>query len=274
MSVTIGLIYFSATGNTRTIAATIKNELEAKEVIVKEFDITSLTDREKEIPLSKLDYIIFGFPIYGRKIPSVVKKWLETISGNNQRCGMFFTYGGPMRGDIHNETKVLLEARNFIVIGSAEMLGKHSFNVVKGWELLKDHPNVDDFNITKEYTHKLLEKFRRAKIDPIEFPLAEDNLLPPDPNRKSKRMITQYPSRNDKDCCMCRDCEELCSTGAFNADLGKAEAEKCILCMRCLAICPDQVIEINDMTEAFQDFVERLGLTPELLASRKSQYFI
>ncbi|MHA1463455.1 MAG: EFR1 family ferrodoxin [Candidatus Heimdallarchaeota archaeon] len=253
MSITIGLVYFSATGNTRTIATIMKNELEAKEVIVKKFDITSFTDRDKVIPFSELNYIIFGFPIYGRKIPSVTKKWLETISGKKQRCGMFFTYGGPMRGDIHNETKSLLEARNFVVIASAEMLGKHSFNIVKGWELLKDHPNVDDLNIAKEYTQKLLEKFTRANIESIDFPVAEDNLLPRDPNRKSIRLITQHPSRNDKDCCMCRDC---------------------ILCMRCLAICPDQVIEINDMTEGFQDFVERLGLTPELLASRKSQYFI
>ena len=85
-----------------------------------------------------------------------------------------------MRGDIHNETKVLLEARNFIVIATAEMLGKHSFNVVEGWELLKDHPNVADFNITKEYTQKLLEKFTRANIESIVFPVAEDNLLPPE----------------------------------------------------------------------------------------------
>ncbi len=274
MSLIVGLVYFSATGNTRTIATVMKNELEAKEVIVKEFDITSLTDRETEIPFSEFNYIIFGFPIYGRKIPVVTKKWLATISGNNQRCGMFFTYGGPMRGGIHNETRALLEARNFVVIASAELLGKHSFNVAKGWELLKGHPNVDDFDITKEYTHKLLEKFTRAIIEPIEFLVAEDNLLPLDPNRKRIRMITQHPTRRDKECCMCRDCEELCSTGAFSADFGKADTEKCILCMRCVSICPDQVIEINDMTECFQDFVESLGLTPELLASRKSQYFI
>ena len=274
---TIGIIYFSTTGMTKLFVDKVSNIIHNKGYQAKEINITSHKSREKKISFDEFDVVIFGFPIYGRQAPKPAREWLKTIKVEKKRCAMFFTYGGVMRGDIHNSTKKLLEESGFEVIASAEFLAKHTFSIAKGWELLENYPRIEDFDVAKEYTIKLLDKFNEEKIEPITFKLAEDNLAKPKPLKKddSREQLTiEKPSRKDQDCSMCRDCEELCSTGAFNADTGEADKDKCIWCMHCIAICPDEVIEINDLTEYFKFFKERLALTDELLNSRKSQYFI
>ncbi|HUU77123.1 MAG TPA: EFR1 family ferrodoxin [candidate division Zixibacteria bacterium] len=271
----IGLVYFSATGNTRKYANVIKDEIEKENSSIELIDITSLSDRQKEISFQNYNSLIFGFPVYGARVPSVVRNWFEKIKGSNHSSAMFFCYGGPILRKVHNETKELLEQRGFKIIASAEFLGKHSFNVAKGFSILEDRPNDEDFKIAREYAIKLLQKFKLEDFPLIDFPDEPPREIPPSIKNKPRiRLITHHPTRFDKECSMCRDCETNCSTGAFDADKGIADKEKCILCMRCIANCPDQVIQINDLTEGFISFMERLGLTKEDLTKKKSRFFI
>lgn len=272
----IGLIYFSATGNTLKIASEISKILKKENYQVLEYDITSLKNREKTIPFNELDFVIFGFPIYGRKPPKVVRNWIEKITAENKPCVMFFTYGGVMRGGIHVDTKNLLESQGFVVIGSAEFLAQHSFNVGEGFELLKGHPNKQDLDIVEQFTKELIKKIERKDFKPMELPFIDDKLTTPTTEQVKQKPLPRvsFPKRVTEICSMCYDCEELCSSGAFDAKKGLADEDTCIRCFRCILICPDNVIEINNLTDFYTVFRERLNLTDELLESRKSQYFI
>ena len=71
---------------------------------------------------------------------------------------------------------------------------------------------------------------------------------------------------------MCRDCESECPTQSFNADLGLSDPERCIECMRCVYICPDQVIRVDERMEAaYEDFKTHLHLTEAMMAAKMSK---
>ncbi|MBN1330560.1 MAG: EFR1 family ferrodoxin [Candidatus Heimdallarchaeota archaeon] len=271
-------VYFSATGNTAKIAGILNDEFYKNNFEVITFDITSYSNR-KPISFEQYDFVIFGFPIYGSFPPNIILEWLNTIKGNGKNCAQYFTYGGPTVGVAHYTTKELLNHQGYRVLASGEFLGKHTYNVGHGFNLMEGRPNEEDFQVAKEFAKEIIKKLVQDRIEEvtIERPENLDVLLKKrqePPNQPKRPSMISPPSRGGKICSMCFDCERLCPVHAFNAETGEANDELCIKCMRCLTICPDQVITINDLTELFNRFKERMDLSDAVLASKKSRYFI
>ena len=72
---------------------------------------------------------------------------------------------------------------------------------------------------------------------------------------------------------MCRTCEELCPSQAMNADLGEADNEKCLRCLKCLDNCPDNVLEIQDMSLLSEFILNANNLTKDELERRTSKFY-
>jgi ferredoxin-like protein FixX len=187
---------------------------------------------------------------------------------------MFFTYGARTTGYAHFHTKLLLEEAGFEVVLTAEFLGRHSFNV-GGWRILPDRPDKEDFAVAKTFVEYALERF--SQDEPIEFNLQK----PFGYNHGVKNLKTMpandeddwlHPLRVSDDCSMCCDCETECPTQAFDANSGDSDLEKCIECMRCVFICPDQVIEIDPrMEDVYEGFLTYWNLTEEMMNAKKSK---
>ncbi|MBD3190279.1 MAG: 4Fe-4S ferredoxin [Candidatus Heimdallarchaeota archaeon] len=272
----IGLVYFSGTGNTKTIAKTIRNELNKLGSIVEEIDITPYNSRRQEISFENYDAMIFGFPIYGSCIPEIIIEWIEKLNEQEKQCAMFFTYGGPTIGVAHYHTKNLLEDQGFRVIATAEFLGKHSFNFGPGFNFLEDRPNEEDLSIAKEYAKKIHSLFEKENIRSIDLkkPPQFDEFIERRESRQ-KRKSTIVPTRNGEECSMCMKCQEECPTNAFNANSGEADNEKCISCMHCISICPENVLKVTkDLTMFFNRLKSHFNLSEEVLDNRRSKYFI
>ncbi len=269
----VALIYFSATGNTLKIADVIERQLNELNVEVIKFDITSYSDRKKKIDLGPYQALVFGFPVHSWRAPRVVREWLEALDGKGKNCSMFFTYGGPNIGVSHYSTKQILEKQNFQVVSSAEFLGIHSFNL-GGWKFLENRPDQSDFDVAREYALKIYRKFTGEDSEVVNFekPKVIDRML--DAIEKYRfTVVTQLPSREGRECSMCRTCENLCPTNAMNADTGTADKDKCIVCFRCIANCPDDVLKVNDISSAYTKKVKREKLTEEVLNNRMSKIF-
>ena len=74
---------------------------------------------------------------------------------------------------------------------------------------------------------------------------------------------------------MCGDCEAECPTLAFNATTGLSDPGRCIECMRCVYICPDSVIKVdNRVKAAYEDFLAYWHLTEEMMDTKKSRIII
>ena len=190
---------------------------------------------------------------------------------------MFFTYGARTSGYAHFHTKLLLEEAGFKVVLSAEFLGRHSFNV-GGWRILPDRPDQEDFAVARTFVDYALERFHQE--DSTVF-----NLQKPFGYNHAVKWLRTAPASDEEDwlhpiritdeCSMCFDCENECPTQAFDANSGDSDLEKCIECMRCVYICPDQVIKIDpQMEEAYSGFLKYWHLTEEMMNAKKSKIII
>jgi len=71
---------------------------------------------------------------------------------------------------------------------------------------------------------------------------------------------------------MCRDCETECPTQAFDADMGLSDPERCIECMHCVYICPDEVLKVDErMKDAYEGFLTSWHLTEDMMNAKKSK---
>ena len=264
----IAILYFSGTGVTEEYANIIADELEQKGEVISLHNITSFKARETNIDFIECDALIFGFPVYGGRLPTVIEAWIPLLEGN-KRCSMYFTYGGRDLEWAHQIGYHLLSKAKFTVVLSAELLGKHSFNVAKGWNLASDRPSSHDIAIAKKFALESLKRFQGSDVK-WDYDLEDFTYQPRETKEYHGPFGIFFPFKT-QDCQMCYQCEEECPTQAFKLSLGKATNGVCIRCMRCVTICPDHVIEVGDASELFQQFKEKLDLSPENVKHKKSR---
>ncbi|MHA1274777.1 MAG: EFR1 family ferrodoxin [Promethearchaeota archaeon] len=266
----IAIFCFSPTNNTAKIGKEIKNYFENKGIKIKYFDITNKKSREINYELSEFNGIIFGSPIYYWRAPSLMRNWFETLNGDGIKAATFFTYGGVTNGVAHSDTKRILEKKGFNIIASAEFVGKHTYNVA-GWNLMLDRPNNDDFKVAKEFAELIYQRFKSNEN--IDFNPPTKDITERKLNMMEKRLgaAIPIPYRVDDSCSMCLKCEEMCPSGAMNAELGKPDKDLCIKCYRCVSICPENALKVKDMSKQFEFIKNSLNLTDDVLMSRKSR---
>ena len=193
----VGIVYFSATNNTKAIAEAIKNEMNELGTIATTINIAPYRTREELVSVESFDALVFGFPVWASVIPKVCRDWLLKLKGENKLCAMFFNYGGVTVGISHYHTKLLLNKQGFKVVASAEFLGKHTFNVAEGFEILPERPNEDDFTVAKEYAKAILEIFENESPPELEIdkPETADKIMERI-QQSSSRVIENPPTRN------------------------------------------------------------------------------
>lgn len=270
----IALVYFSATGNTKKIADTIKNYLAARRVFVTSIDITSYESRKKQLAFDEYDAVIFGFPIYSLRAPRICRQWLETLDGTGKKCAVFFTFGGFGKDPAHYYMKELLEKRSFTLVSTAEFLAVHTFNR-SGWQAAEGRPHAADLKAAEKFTEKTLRRFTGEDPDTIcdfDKPLYPSEQLDMAEQFRFK-LITQLPNRDSQSCSMCMLCENLCPTNAMDAEKGMANPASCIACFRCIANCPDGVLHTNDISGTWDNKLQTHHTTKKEIDQMKSKLY-
>ena len=268
------LAYFSATGNTEKMAEVIEGQFIELGADVDMLDITSYSKRQKKVDLSGYQAFVFGIPIHSVRAPRIVREWFETLDGRGKKCSTFFTYGGFGVHPAHYSTREILERRGFILVSSAEFLGKHTFNL-GGWSALKDRPDDSDFDIAREYAKKTYKRFSGEDggvVGELEKTEYTEKQLEDFENFRFMA-VSQLPTRDGEGCSMCMKCEELCPTQAMNAMKGEADRGKCIVCLRCVYICPENALKINDASALWPIKLQMEGETEETLRGKKSKIY-
>ncbi len=265
------IVFFSATGNTAKMATVIEERFTELGAEVTMSNVTSYNHRQEKTDLTSYDAVVFGLPVYSRRAPRVVRKWLRTLNGQGKKCSMFFTYGGFGTHPAHYSTRQILEEQHFHVVSSAEFLGAHAFNL-GGWKAMERRPDESDFTVAKEYVEITYRRFTDedegllGELEKTEYP---EELLDSAEALRFKK-VTQLPTREGSECSMCLTCEELCPTGAMDAELGEADKGKCIACLACVANCPENILAINDMSKSWSSKLEKEQVTEESLKEQKS----
>ncbi|PKN35823.1 MAG: 4Fe-4S ferredoxin [Deltaproteobacteria bacterium HGW-Deltaproteobacteria-19] len=269
------LNYFSATGNTAKIAKVLEEAFAAAGAEVDLHDITPYSRRREKIELKPYQAVVFGAPIHSWRAPRLVREWMRTLDGQGKKCSMFFSYGGFGVHPTHYSTRKILEEQGFIVVSSAEFPASHTFNI-GGWRAMAGRPDVTDFAAAKEYAERTYKRFTGE--DPAvtgEFEKTDYTEETLDAIEAFRfKVLTQLPGRGGDDCSMCMICEELCPSGAMNAEPGEADKEKCIACLGCVHNCPDSVLKINDMSQGWALKLQMEQITEDEMRKKKSRIYL
>jgi NAD-dependent dihydropyrimidine dehydrogenase PreA subunit/flavodoxin len=236
----ISTLYFSATGTTEKIVTGIAKRIAenyGEAITVNHMDFTLPEAREKELSFDEDTLVIAGVPVYAGRVPNVLLKFLNRISGNGATAVAVVLYGNRDYDDALIEFKHILEADGFNVIAGGAFIGEHSFSTT----LAGNRPDRQDMAAAADFADKIYDKIKRpGKISSAvvkgNIPY-RDYYRPRDPKGNPVNILKVTPKTNG-DCTDCRLCAEVCPMGSIDSEDVSKITGICIKCGACIKKCP------------------------------------
>ncbi|MCF8128527.1 MAG: EFR1 family ferrodoxin [Deltaproteobacteria bacterium] len=236
----INTLYFSATGTTEKIVTRIAEKIAenyGREITVSHMDFTLPEAREKTVSFDTDTLVVAGVPVYAGRVPNVLLKFLNKISGNGAKAVAVVLYGNRHYDDALIEFKDILEADGFNVIAGGAFIGEHSFSTT----LAGDRPDPQDMAAAADFADKIYDKIKTpGKIPAVtvkgNIPY-RDYYRPKDPNGNPVNILKVTP-KTKTDCLDCKLCAEVCPMGSIDSEDVSNITGICIKCGACIKKCP------------------------------------
>ena len=230
-------IYFSPTGGTKRVADRLAEGLgEACELV----DLCLLENAP--VTMDEQDVAVIAAPVYGGRIPQAAIDRLMGISGNGARAVVVAVYGNRDYEDALLELSDAAKQAGFSVVAGVAAIAEHSIARRFG----ANRPDEQDAIQLETFARKIRETLA-FELRPVSLPGNR-----PYKTRSVKSMVPQAT----EDCNACGICARKCPLGAIDwVKVQTADPEKCIGCMRCIAVCPSHARKGDEqmlqMIEAF-----------------------
>lgn len=212
--------YFSPTGGTKKVSSIFADAME-KEVIRHD-----LGSKEPMMEKPEGEMTVVASPVFGGRIPSVVREKIEKFSGTGKKAVTIAVYGNRAYEDALLEMNDILTKCGFTVIASGAFVAQHSMAPEVG----AGRPDGED----EKEIHKFAETVKNSTaVENVQVP--GNRLYKPEMNLPVAPI--SLPS-----CTKCGKCVTVCPTNAISVADGAVitDIEKCILCMACTHICTEQ----------------------------------
>lgn len=233
-------MYFSATGTTKKIIVGIAENLSANingEQAVNIQDFTLPGSRQEPKQFTAKDIVVFGVPVYAGRVPNVLLKYLNSITGKGALAIAVTVYGNRNYDDALIELTDILSANGFMVIAGGAFIGEHSFSKT----LAKNRPDNQDMAIAREFANQVKVKvIDQNNVNPVEVKGNRPYryyYIPKNEQGEPVDIRKVTPKTNDR-CTNCMLCVRLCPMGSIdNEDVSKIKGI-CIKCGACVKMCP------------------------------------
>ena len=190
-------------------------------------------------------------PVYGGRIPAIAAQRLLALQGSGNPAIAVVVYGNRAYEDALLELKNVLTEAGHQVIAAAAFIAEHS--IIRS--IAADRPHADDLARAVEFG-AAVEARLNGELSTVDVPgNAEYRPLPQMP---ATPLVTDA-------CGGCGMCAHKCPVGAIPLSNPRStDAAKCILCMRCVAICPRKArILPPPMVEAFTARLNAVASEPK-----------
>lgn len=230
------LVYFSPTGTTRKVIMETAKNIDLKSV---SFDLSVNKEKKPSLQFRENDFVLFGIPVYGGRVPAKFLEYFETLKGNGTPAALIATYGCREYEDALLELKNEVENRGFHVIGAAAFPTEHS--IVRSIGL--GRPNKDDLKLIADYGIQLNRCLKESEsFDTYNIS------VPGNTPYKKYGGVPLRPKTDSSLCTECHACAKVCPTGAISmTDPKKVDKKKCISCMKCIRTCRQKAKSVSEL---------------------------
>lgn len=248
MNKQINTMYFSATNTTKKVVTKVADNIAEnvdREIAINSIDFTLPKARKEKAHFTKKDLVIIGVPVYAGRVPNVLLKYLDTISGNGALAIAIVVYGNRNYDDALIELIDILKLKDFKVIGAGAFIGEHSFSKT----LAKNRPDERDMAIVTEFANKIYNKMESEdKFKPV---VVKGNrpyrkYYKPKNEKGNPVDIRKVTPKTNSNCTDCKLCTNICPMGSIDAkDVFKLNGI-CIKCCACIKKCPSDAKYFDD----------------------------
>lgn len=234
---------FSPTGGTSKIAAAIAGARMGTRI-----DLCSPVEPQ-EMPAGAP--LLAVVPVYGGRIPAIAAQRLLALQGSGNPAIAVVVYGNRAYEDALLELKNVLTEAGHQVIAAAAFIAEHS--IIRS--IAADRPHADDLARAVEFG-AAVEARLNGELSTVDVPGNDE--YRPLPQMPATPLVTDA-------CGGCGMCAHKCPVGAIPLSNPRStDAAKCILCMRCVAICPRKArILPPPMVEAFTARLNAVASEPK-----------
>jgi Ferredoxin len=245
-------VSFSPTHTTQTISTILADTLSEKTgKDITDINLTLSDYSAEEYEFGPTDILLLGFPVYGGRIPALVKKRLPKLHARNTTAILSATYGNRDYDDALLEAKDLLTEQGFTVIAAAAFIGEHSFSQ----KLAANRPDPHDRSIARQYAEQIADKILSNQLQEITV--------------KGKKPYTNHFAgfpflpKTNANCSDCFICVQNCPARIIDTVNPRIVTSGCIQCFSCIKSCPvrakyfddEQLLQITEYLE--NNFMDR-----------------
>lgn len=238
-------VYFSPSGTTEKIVNEVAKNFNMNR---ENYDLLSF-DEKKDFTT---ELVIFGIPVFDRRIPKLACKRLSKMKGNNTKAIVILNYGNMDYGDALLELTDLLKKNNFQIVGVAATVSQNSlYN-----QLGQNRPDETDMEKINEFSQKIVEKLKNNEENEIFV-----NGYKPYSSYKTPPFSV---SCDDDLCTECLDCVYTCPEEAImENNPSMTNLDDCTRCSTCINVCSEGAKSFTgdayqqEMENALENFNER-----------------
>lgn len=235
---------FSPTGGTRNVANLLMKAMGG------EYSEIDLCAPVEACALGARDVCLVSVPSFGGRVPALAIERIKAISGNGAKAVLNCVYGNRAWEDTLTELQDTLEAQGFTCVAAVAAVAEHSIFR----QFATGRPDAQDSAQLAEFGSRIREKLDAGACN---MPALEGS----HGTYKSWGGTPFKPAAGEK-CDACGLCAKQCPVNAIDpADPRKTDVDKCITCMRCISVCPQQARQCDPqlMAERGEMMIPVLG---------------